>query len=172
MHYILYIKKPVVSSAQAGNRKFNQYRNQMKKCVILFVMLFFVAPLQAKDSKIADTPENRSTEADRYLAASPPRDMLVDLVEKMSAQFPPEKQRAFHDLMIKNMDIDKFTLIIRDSMVKHFTAEELAALADFYSSSVGKSAMAKFGNYMADAMPQVQGLMIEAAQKTQKVFPW
>ncbi len=140
----------------------------MKKILIMLAMLFFVTPLQAKDLKITDTPENRSTQADRYLAASPPKDMLIDLVEKMSAQIPSEKRQGFQDLMLKNMDIEKFTQIILNSMVKHFTAGELAALADFYSSTVGKSAMAKFGSYMADAMPQVQGLMIEAAQKTQR----
>ena len=61
---------------------------------------------------------------------------------------------------------EKFSLIIRDSMANHFTAEELAALADFYSSTVGKSAMSKFGDYMAEAMPQLHALMTEAAQKT------
>ncbi len=109
--------------------------------------------------KGADHPQDK-----RY---SSPRDMLIDLVEKMSAQIPKEKQKTFNDLMIKNMDLDRLSLIIRDSMVKHFTAEELSALADFYGSPVGKSAMSKFGNYMAEAMPQLQSLMIESAQKTQ-----
>jgi len=48
-------------------------------------------------------------------------------------------------------------------MIKNFTADELKALADFYGSPVGKSAMAKFGNYMADVMP---GMMAEV-QKAQ-----
>ena len=38
-------------------------------------------------------------------------------------------------------------------MVKHFTADELNAMADFYSSKHGASAMSKFGIYMADVMP-------------------
>ena len=63
------------------------------------------------------------------------------------------------------MDLDKFTSIIRDSMVKNFTAEELQALANFYGSPVGRSAMKKFGQYMADAMPHIQSLMIDAFQK-------
>jgi hypothetical protein len=37
-----------------------------------------------------------------------------------------------------------------DAMVKDFTTDELKALADFYSSPVGKSAMQKFGTYTAD----------------------
>lgn len=140
----------------------------MKKIILVLSLLLLAAPLYAKDMKIADTAENRLTEAERYLSASPPKEMLTDMVEKMSAQFPTEKQKMFNDLMLKNMDLDKFTQIIQDSMIKHFTAEELNALANFYGSAVGKSAMTKFGAYMADAMPQIQALMVDAAQKTQK----
>jgi hypothetical protein len=50
-------------------------------------------------------------------------------------------------------------------MVKHFTTEELKALADFYGSPVGKSAMQKFGAYMADLMPIIQAEMMKAQAK-------
>ena len=133
-------------------------------------MLLFATPLLAEDSQIKDTPENRVAQAERYLAASPPKEMIVDMVEKMSAQLPPEKQQEFSNLMLKNMDLDKITQIIHDSMIKYFTAEELGALADFYSSRVGKSAMSKFGVYMADAMPKIQPILVEAAQKTQNAI--
>ncbi len=139
----------------------------MKKVIIIITMLFFATPLLAEDSQINDTPENRVAQAERYLAASPPKEMIVDMVEKMSAQLPAEKQQEFSDLMLKNMDLDKITQIIHDSMIKYFTAEELGALADFYSSRVGKSAMSKFGVYMADAMPKIQPILVEAAQRTQ-----
>jgi hypothetical protein len=51
---------------------------------------------------------------------------------------------------------------MKDSMIKHFTANELKALADFYGSPVGKSAMLKFGAYMADAMPAIQAEVFKA----------
>ena len=35
-------------------------------------------------------------------------------------------------------------------MAKHFTTEELNALAEFYGSPQGQSIMNKFGAYMAD----------------------
>jgi hypothetical protein len=56
-------------------------------------------------------------------------------------------------------------------MVKHFSAEELKALADFYGSPVGKSAMSKFGAYMADVMPAIQAEMIKAQAKTNQSKP-
>ena len=46
-----------------------------------------------------------------------------------------------------------------------FTTDELKALADFYGSPVGKSAMKKFGAYMADIMPVVQAEIMKAAAK-------
>ena len=42
------------------------------------------------------------------------------------------------------------------ALVKHFTADELNALADFYGSKHGASAMAKFGAYMADVIPPLR----------------
>ena len=140
----------------------------MKKIVIILTVLLLATQLYAKEKRIEDSTANRISEANRYLSVMPPKYMLIDFVSKMSAQIPEEQQKTFNDLMIKNMDLDRFSLIIRDSMVKHFTAEELAALADFYSSPLGRSAMSKFGDYMAEAMPQIQSIMIEAAQKTQK----
>ena len=56
-----------------------------------------------------------------------------------------------------------------DAMVKNFTTEELKALADFYGSPVGKSAMQKFGAYMADIMSLVQAEIIKAAGKAESV---
>jgi hypothetical protein len=41
-------------------------------------------------------------------------------------------------------------------------------LADFYGSPVGKSAMQKFGAYMADIMPVVQAEIMKAATKMNK----
>jgi hypothetical protein len=41
-------------------------------------------------------------------------------------------------------------------IIKHFTAEEIKTMADFYGSPAGKSAMSKFGDYMADLMAIVQ----------------
>ena len=41
-------------------------------------------------------------------------------------------------------------------MIDTFTADELNALADFYGSKHGNSAMQKFGRYMGQVVPAVQ----------------
>jgi hypothetical protein len=45
---------------------------------------------------------------------------------------------------------------------------ELKALADFYGSPVGKSAMKKFGTYMADVMPDIEAEMIKTQAKARE----
>lgn len=140
----------------------------MKLLIAVITLLLLSTFLYAIDLNIEDTADNRLSEANRYLNVMPSKDMLIDLVSKMSQQIPEGKQKIFHDLMLKNLDLEKFTIIVRDSMVNHFTAEELGALANFYGSPVGKSAMVKFGDYMAEAMPKIQVLMVDAAQKTKK----
>lgn len=52
-----------------------------------------------------------------------------------------------------------------------FTTEELKALADFYGSPVGKSAMQKFGAYMADLMPTMEAEITKAQAKANQSLP-
>ena len=91
--------------------------------------------------------------------------MMIDIVQKMSIQIPVEARQMFIYLMTENLDLDQWTSIIRNAMVKHFTVEELQALNNFYSSPIGRSAMKKFFQYMADATPHLKSLMNDALKK-------
>jgi len=117
-----------------------------------------------------DTPENRTREAARYLQTTPPEDLFRDMAEKVSVQFPEEQRDSFKAMLTTNLDIEALTAAMRGAMVKHFSADELSALADFYGSPVGKSAMSKFGAYMAEVMPTIQAEMVKAIEKTQAEF--
>ena len=112
-----------------------------------------------------DTPETRRREAERYLQASPPKAMFEDVADKMAANVPADQREQFKKLMTTQVDIAALTKAMIDAMVKNFTTEELKALADFYGSPVGKSAMQKFGAYMADVMPVMQAEIMKAAAK-------
>jgi len=92
---------------------------------------------------------------------------MYDMAEKMSANIPAEQRDIFKAMLTKNFDIGALTAIMRVAMVKHFSADELSALADFYGSPVGRSAISKLGPYMAEVMPAVQAEMVNAMQKTQ-----
>ena len=112
-----------------------------------------------------DTPEARRKEAERYLQVSPPKALFEDMADKMAANLPADQREQFKKLMTTQIDIAALSKAMTDAMVKNFTTEELKALADFYGSPVGKSAMQKFGAYMADVMPVVQAEIMKAAAK-------
>lgn len=114
---------------------------------------------------IDDTPENRAKEADRYLEAAAPREMLDEMTTQMAVAVPDAEKGRFKELLTKHFNYESFTKSMKDAMVRHFTATELAALADFYSSEVGKSAMKKMGAYTAEIMPLVQTEILKAQQK-------
>jgi hypothetical protein len=112
-----------------------------------------------------DTPESRRREAERYLQAVPPKTMFEDMADKMAANLPADQREQFKRMMTADLDVAALSKAMTDAMVKNFTTEELKALADFYGSPVGKSAMQKFGAYMADVMPVMQAEIMKAAAK-------
>jgi hypothetical protein len=141
-------------------------RKPMKTLMSLIAILFCaidVCSLTAQPA--ADTPENRRKEAVRYLQATPPKDLFADVADKMAVNVPPAERQKFKDTLTSSLDVDALTKAMTDAMVKHFTTEELKALADFYGSPVGKSAMKKFGAYMADVMPALQSEIMKAQSK-------
>jgi hypothetical protein len=112
-----------------------------------------------------DTPETRRREAERYLQATPPKALFEDMADKMAANLPPAERDKFKQMLTSQLDIQALTKAMTDAMIKHFTTDELKALADFYGSPVGKSAMQKFGAYMADLMPAMQAEIVKAQSK-------
>jgi len=135
--------------------------------------LFLIALLFATNRafSIEDTRENRLLEAQRYLSATPPKDLFADVAEQMAKNAPPDQREMIRTLFTKYLDVDALTKAMMDAMVRHFTADELHALAEFYGSPVGKSAMKKFGVYMADVMPAIQAEMIKVQAKMNREIP-
>jgi len=89
----------------------------------------------------------------------------------MGANLPADQREQFKKVMTTQLDIAALTKAMMDAMVKNFTTDELKALADFYGSPVGKSAMKKFGTYMADIMPAMQAEIIKASAKLNQSLP-
>jgi len=89
----------------------------------------------------------------------------------MAVNLPPDQRQQFKQMMTADLDIAALSKAMTDAMVKHFTTDELKALADFYGSPIGKSAMQKFGAYMADLMPVLQAEMIKAHAKMNQSLP-
>jgi hypothetical protein len=132
--------------------------------IVAMAFCLWAVPAHALD----DTQANRAAQADYYLNAVPPRALLDDMTEKISATLPLEQRPVFKALMGKNLDVNAVANLMRTAMIKNFSADELKALANFYGSPVGKSAMAKMGNYMADAMAPLMAELAKAKALTQE----
>jgi len=118
-----------------------------------------------------DTPETQRHEAERYVQANPPKAVFADMADKMAANLSPDQREQFKRIMTTELDVVALTKAMTDAMVKNFTTEELKALADFYGSPVGKSAMQKFGAYMAEIMPVMQAEIMKASAKLNQSLP-
>lgn len=127
--------------------------------VVVFVLSGFQSVLAAQ---LGDRLEERQAAAERYLAVAPFGRIMKDAIEKSALTLPPEQRESFQMLMTRYVRVDVLEEAAKASMVRHFTARELNALADFYGSAEGRSAMRKFGDYMADVMPVVQQEMARA----------
>ena len=137
----------------------------------LFILIVLTLSAWSPVFSAPDTPETRRREAERYLQVSPPKALFEDMADKMAVNLPAHQREQFKQLMTTQLDIAALTKAMTDSMVKHFTTDELKALADFYGSPVGKSAMQKFGAYMADIMPVMQAEIIKASAKLNQSLP-
>lgn len=135
------------------------------KTKLLFLHCCCALALALPAFAIDDTPENRAKEADRYFEAAAPKEMLDEMTTQMAVAVPDAEKAKFKELLTKHFNYESFVKSMKDAMVRHFTATELAALADFYSSEVGKSAMKKMGAYTAEIMPLVQTEILKAQQK-------
>ena len=149
-------------------------RSLMKKSFLplLLALVVTVGTVgRVRADTIPDTPENRREQAARYLAATPPKEMMTEMLKSITGSMPAAQRDRMTQMFATGLDMDALTKAMNDSLVKTFTAEELKALADFYSSPIGKSAMSKMTVYMADLMPTVQAQMLKAFQNSAQPTP-
>jgi hypothetical protein len=137
----------------------------MNKHIVPVALLFAISTADLIAQGIADTPQNRQREAERYLQTMSPKALFADAAEKAAMNVPPADRQKFKDTLTSEFDFDALTKAMTAAMVKHFSTEELKALADLYNSPVGKSAKSKFGTYMADVMSALQAEMTKAQAK-------
>lgn len=128
------------------------------------LLIGFSAPALA----LEDTPQNRAQEADRYMQALPPESAAAEEMGNIAQGLPEKQQQPFTAALRKNVNMAAIKAAAHASLVKVFTADELKALADFYSAPVTKAAMAKMGTYMSEFMPVVEKEVDAASGKAEK----
>jgi hypothetical protein len=133
----------------------------MRGLRLLMLLLLLFPALHASAS---DSEEERVAAAKRYLEVAQMSKMADDTATELAKTLPAEQRDEFLKFMHDAVRPGVLEQAAMASMVKVFTAEELNALADFFGSPVGRSAMGKFGVYMADVMPVIQQEMFRALQ--------
>jgi uncharacterized protein len=109
--------------------------------------------------------------ADRLMAAQDINKMMNDMATNVADRLPgatDAQKQAFIAEMTAPEFLSRFRDETRKAMAKSFSAEELNALADFYSKPIAKAAMAKMGPYTADMMAFVQREIPSMVQRIQQ----
>ena len=130
----------------------------------LRALLLLLLLLPAAQASASDSEEERAAAAKRYIEVAQISKMVDDTVTELAKAFPAGQRDRFLAFMRDAIRPEVLERAAMESMVKIYTAQELNALADFFGSPVGKSAMSKFGLYMADVMPVIQQEMFRAMQ--------
>ena len=86
----------------------------------------------------------------------------------MAKNIPVDQRQKFMDFMINNVDVVLLENIMKISMQKHFSDDELKALADFYGSSAGKSAVKKLKVFKIELMPKLQAEVMKRYAKANR----
>ena len=136
------------------------------KSALVIAAFSFCGPSFAQDSQ-----SDREQAADRYFKAMPFDQFLNEMSVEMAKQLPAEQRADFIVFMTSEVRIDVVLASAKASFAKHFTTEEINALAAFMESPVGKSSMGKMKYYMADIMPVVQAEVARAVQARKSKQP-
>lgn len=128
-----------------------------KWILALFLIILAAACGDKSTSKgpVADTPENRKAAAKLYLEAVPPQELLRNITGNMLQRMPEQQRKQFQEALDDKELLQNIYRVSEEALVKHFTPDELNAMATFFGSAAGKSARAKFSPYMMEIMPQI-----------------
>lgn len=103
-----------------------------------------------------DTPENRLTAARDYIQRVPAHVFSEAAMRQLASQREVSQREAFQRLLERELRMRVIEEATVRALVRHFTAEEIAALARFNSSPAGRSIQRKLSAYMADVLPPIQ----------------
>lgn len=132
------------------------------------IALLLLTGAPALAAEAPDTLETRMAAAQKYAVAANLPKMLDDAFKAASQNLPEAEREKFLVLTKKYVRPEPLEAMTITAMVKHFTTRELEALAAFYGSPEGQSAIAKLGPYMAEVLPLVQAEMLRAVQEMQQ----
>lgn len=114
--------------------------------VVLCVLLAGTVP-----AGVAASDEAAREAALRYFEAMGYDEVMEEALELMATQVPEEYREDFTSYFGAYMT-EKYKPGMADLLVKHFTPEELVAMAEFYESDMGRSIADKMVPFTMDTM--------------------
>jgi hypothetical protein len=98
------------------------------------IVLIIIAMISAQAWAIDDTPQNRVEQAKRFVSSMPLKEMFIEATERNASHLPEDKRQTYKNAMMKHLDVSKLEKAFEKAAVKAMTADEIKALADFYSA--------------------------------------
>ena len=140
----------------------------LRKICFLSIFCFILIGIFSSYA-LSDDYNSRLEAAKKYSKITPASKMLDDVFANISKQLPENQREAFIQQTQALIDVPKLETLMIETMAKHFSTEELNALAEFYGSPLGKSIMGKFGPYMADIQMGMVGQISEVIKKSKEM---
>lgn len=144
---------------------------------IVLTLAVSVAPLMAQEQEPAADTEAAAVETDaeaeldaeeveiqaqkvaaaqRYLQNIDLDHSFENIYVALLERLPGEAGAAVIATMRENVRMDRVKDMVVETLLNHYTLEELEALADFYSSDVGRSISRKLPAYLEDVNMAIQ----------------
>ena len=130
---------------------------------LLASALLIVAISYSPSASAQNISPEKLEAAKAYLEVADVNNLLNEMTKQVAATLPENIRAGFVEHM-NGIDKEAFNAAMIASMAKHFSVEELHALAAFYGSKEGQSIMKKMPMYMAEMMPIIQKIFTERAQ--------
>ncbi len=112
-----------------------------------------------------NSDQNRQSLAERCVKAAPTEvvaRIACSRVALVRGDIPEAQRQEFVKAMLSELDLKLMAAKRVEVMAKHFTADELSALAEFYESPSGHSAWQKLDGYVEDMQGAMKSKMLEA----------
>ncbi len=114
---------------------------------------------------LEDTPKNRAKQAERYLRASPPKKVLMAQLEARSRSLPEKRRDALRKAWAEHIDWGAIRGIARESLIKHFTADELKAFVETEGVVVPPGEKHRQDAYDADVIPRIEQELLKGLER-------
>lgn len=146
----------------------------MKHIIHILILAIFIFPsFSFAQTQIEDTPENRIKLAKKHFEIASISELMLDMGKEMASRMPPERRKSFLEYWEQFCTEERISVLKNAAIkgiAKHMTVVEILASTRFMEDPAGRSAAKKMKYYMADLMPVIQKLSIQAMTDYREVI--